>query len=88
MASARRLLCICAMNALVLGAVLAPAFAERVKFCAREGDICFLKQRAVVRYGTRETYVERTASGRVQCSNVLFGDPAPNYPKVCLIVED
>ena len=90
MTSLTKLLGICAINVLVLGGThVAPALAERVKLCANEGQECWLKKRAVVRYGQPgDTYTEKTATGRIPCTNEFFGDPTPRRQKVCWIVEE
>lgn len=51
--------------------------------CASEGSLCTFSGSAEVRYGTATSYVTRTASGSIACSNAVFGDPAPGIVKSC-----
>lgn len=51
--------------------------------CAREGQMCQLDGRGVVRYGVDGQWSSRVLSGRILCGNDLFGDPAPQQPKRC-----
>lgn len=51
--------------------------------CAVEGGVCRVTGAAQVRYGARSTYVVRTVSGAVSCSNAVFGDPLPGVVKSC-----
>jgi hypothetical protein len=51
--------------------------------CAQEGQTCRVNGRAMVRYGVPGNWATRSVSGSVLCSNLAFGDPAPNSPKRC-----
>ncbi len=53
--------------------------------CANEGEVCRVSERGVVRYGVPGNWATRSVRGDVLCSNVAFGDPAPNEPKRCEI---
>ena len=54
--------------------------------CAREGDFCDFRGRAVVRYGARGRYVQDVFRNGVDCSNDAFGDdPAPGAHKACYV---
>lgn len=53
--------------------------------CATEGTWCQLSGSAQVRYGTASTYVIKTLTGPVACTNAVFGDPAPGYAKSCSV---
>ncbi len=53
--------------------------------CAREGEVCRVATRALVRYGVPGSWATRSVRGDVMCSNEAFGDPAPNTPKRCEI---
>ena len=52
--------------------------------CAGEGGTCSFAGARTVRYGANGTYVTRTVTGSIVCSNAAFGgDPLPNVPKQC-----
>ena len=51
--------------------------------CATEGGTCSIPGSAQVRYGSATTFVTKTASGSVGCSNDVFGDPVPGVVKTC-----
>ena len=52
--------------------------------CAREGELCRVQGRAVVRYGADGSFTERSVrGGSVACTNANFGDPAPGRRKFC-----
>ncbi|MDX8441988.1 hypothetical protein [Mesorhizobium australafricanum] len=54
--------------------------------CAREGEFCDFRGRAVVRYGARGRYAQDVFRNGVDCSNDTFGDdPAPGAHKNCYI---
>ncbi|WP_292392462.1 hypothetical protein [Mesorhizobium sp.] len=54
--------------------------------CAREGDFCDFRGRAMVRYGARGRYTQDVFRNGVDCSNEAFGDdPAPGAHKRCYI---
>ncbi len=42
----------------------------------------------VVRYGTSESFVEKTVSGSARCNNITFGgDPTPGVRKQCSVCQ-
>ncbi|WP_040712438.1 S-layer homology domain-containing protein [Paenibacillus curdlanolyticus] len=51
-------------------------------YCADEGDYCYFQGEQEVRYGNGD-YASDIFIGGVDCSNTVFGDPAPGVPKVC-----
>jgi len=51
--------------------------------CASEGGTCSFSGTREVRYGSGTTFVSRTVTGSVACSNNVFGDPTPNVAKTC-----
>jgi hypothetical protein len=51
--------------------------------CASEGGTCTFSGTREVRYGSGTTFVSRTVTGSVACSNAVFGDPTPNVAKTC-----
>lgn len=52
--------------------------------CAYQNQVCdFPTETRKVRYGAGNTWVTRTATGRIDCNNVTFGDPLPGTPKTC-----
>jgi hypothetical protein len=54
------------------------------RLCANEGEVCRLPQGNVrVRYGNDNRYAVREARTAVNCTNEVFGDPAPNVAKQC-----
>jgi len=56
--------------------------------CANEGGTCTFSGTHEVRYGSGTTFVSRTVSGSVACSNAVFGDPTPNVAKTCSYAAD
>jgi outer membrane biosynthesis protein TonB len=52
-------------------------------FCANENGACSFAGTKQVRYGYASTYVTKTFSSGVTCSNSVFGDPLPGADKVC-----
>ena len=56
--------------------------------CANEGGTCTFSGTREVRYGSGTTFVSRTVSGSVACSNAVFGDPTPNVAKTCSYAAD
>jgi uncharacterized repeat protein (TIGR01451 family) len=52
-------------------------------FCADEGERCAFAATAEVRYGVDGTYATGTFTDGVECSNAVFGDPAPGVVKHC-----
>ena len=76
--------------ALVLGGALAaapPVWAQTLVPCAPENGFCRVPYPTQVVYGVpgRRASVEVDGRG-VQCSNGVFGDPAPGIPKRCAYV--
>lgn len=74
----------------VLAPLVAPASAAQLQRCASENGICQLPYPAEVVYGTggRNTsrFIDRP---QVNCSNRVFGDPAPGQKKSCsFVVQD
>ena len=59
---------------------------EEVKLvrCAREGEFCDFYGTREVRYGADRRWVSGVFSNGVQCTNRIFGDPAPNVVKSCV----
>ncbi|WP_348629163.1 hypothetical protein [Mesorhizobium sp. WSM3859] len=54
--------------------------------CAKEGEFCDFRGRAVVRYGARGRYAQDVFRNGVNCSNDSFGDdPAPGAHKNCYV---
>ena len=51
--------------------------------CAAENGNCAFSGTHEVRYGAGTSFVTRTVTGSVACSNAVFGDPAPNVVKSC-----
>jgi serine protease len=51
--------------------------------CASEGGTCTFSGTRDVRYGTATSYVTKTFTGSVACTNTVFGDPARGYVKSC-----
>jgi serine protease len=51
--------------------------------CATEGGTCTFSGTRDVRYGTATSYVTKTFTGSVACTNAVFGDPAHGYVKSC-----
>jgi probable HAF family extracellular repeat protein len=56
--------------------------------CAREGQTCEYAGPREVRYGANGTYVYKTFTGPVQCTNAAFGDPLPGVDKFCSYAND
>jgi len=56
--------------------------------CANEGGTCTFSGTHEVRYGSGTTFVSRTVTGSVACSNAVFGDPTPNVAKTCSYAAD
>ncbi|SFV17834.1 galactose oxidase early set domain-containing protein, partial [Pseudoduganella namucuonensis] len=59
-----------------------PTGAEWVR-CAAEDQTCTFSGTLQVRYGANGSYAYRTATGPIQCSNAVFGDPAFGVAKSC-----
>ena len=51
--------------------------------CAAEGGVCSFSGTRDVRYGTATSFVTKTFTGSVKCSNSVFGDPARGVVKSC-----
>lgn len=66
-------------------AVAAAAAANEVRWeqCARESQTCSFTGTRQVRYGTASSYVTRSFTSSVSCSNSVFGDPAVAQTKWC-----
>lgn len=56
--------------------------------CAKESQTCTFSGTRQVRYGTPTTFVVRTFTGSVSCSNSVFGDPAVAQTKWCWYAQD
>ncbi|TQK05266.1 hypothetical protein [Herbaspirillum sp. SJZ107] len=65
------------------GAAATPPATTGWTQCANEGGTCTFSGTREVRYGSGTTFVSRTVSGSVACSNAVFGDPTPNVAKTC-----
>jgi len=53
--------------------------------CANEGGTCTFSGTREVRYGAGNTFVSKTATGSVACTNAVFGDPTPGVAKTCSV---
>ena len=51
--------------------------------CAGEGSTCTFSGTRDVRYGAGTSFVTKTFTGSVVCSNTVFGDPAKGQLKTC-----
>ena len=51
--------------------------------CAVEDATCVFSGSRSVRYGANGAYAYQTATGSIQCSNAVFGDPAFGADKTC-----
>src|SRR6478672_1579991 len=51
--------------------------------CAVEYGVCSFSGTRQVRYGFNGQYAVRTATGRIECSNEVFGDPFVGADKAC-----
>ncbi len=51
--------------------------------CAKEDGTCNVPSTSTVRYGYGGKYFTKTVTGKVQCSNSVFGDPYPGVDKTC-----
>ena len=56
--------------------------------CAGEGGTCTFTGTRVVRYGAGTSFVTKTFTGSVVCSNTVFGDPAHGQLKTCSYSSD
>jgi hypothetical protein len=61
--------------------------ASRWKRIAGEGETMTFTSATEVRYGTGTTWFEANMNGTGQCSNAMFGDPAPGLAKECQVIE-
>jgi hypothetical protein len=61
----------------------APAPGTGWTTCASENGTCTFSGTAQVRYGAGSTFVTKTATGSIACTNAVFGDPTPNTAKTC-----
>ncbi|MCS0633620.1 S8 family peptidase [Telluria mixta] len=52
-------------------------------YCAAENGTCSFTGTRDVRYGTATSFVTKTFTGSVKCSNAVFGDPAHGVVKSC-----
>lgn len=64
------------------GSALLPEAATWTE-CAAEGHVCEFTGTREVRYGADGTYVFKTVTGPVACSDDIFGDPLPGAAKSC-----
>ncbi len=64
-----------------------PAFAGDWAQCAPENGHCRFYGEQRVAYGAGQRWTYRNARDGIDCSNHVFGDPAPNVRKVCLIYD-
>ena len=55
--------------------------------CAGENGTCSFSGTKLIAYGSNGTYVYKTASNSISCSNSTFGDPTPGSVKYCYIVN-
>lgn len=68
----------------MLGSFASAIAAETVwTRCADEGQICRFSGTSNVRYGANGAYAYKTATGSIECTNAVFGDPAYGYYKSC-----
>lgn len=51
--------------------------------CATEGGVCVVPGTREVRYGANGVYKTKVATGSVECSNAVFGDPLKKKVKSC-----
>jgi parallel beta-helix repeat protein len=54
-------------------------------FCAFEGGFCAFTGTKDVRYGANGFYSYKAVTDGIACSNSVFGDPAPNVQKQCMM---
>lgn len=60
-----------------------PASAGEWIACAGENQTCKVPGTRMVRYGVDDQWSMKKATDRIQCSNDIFGDPAPGKSKAC-----
>lgn len=51
--------------------------------CASEWAVCSFSGTQQVRYGGNNIYAYKTATGSIECTNAVFGDPLPGGVKTC-----
>lgn len=56
--------------------------------CAQEGSYCGFSGSRQVRYGTDGHWREGRFRNGIQCSNQVFGDPAPGRKKACYVADN
>jgi hypothetical protein len=64
-------------------AASAPAPTVTWTACANEGSTCSFSGTHQVRYGAEGLYVTKTFTGKVACTNAVFGDPMHGVAKSC-----
>jgi RHS repeat-associated protein len=52
-------------------------------FCSNEWDNCEVPAKAIVRYGANNTYVYKSVTEQISCTNFNFGDPISGVVKTC-----
>lgn len=63
----------------------APAWAGEWVQCAPENGECNFSGEQRVAYGIDGRWTYRNARDGIDCNNRVFGDPAPNQVKICMI---
>jgi serine protease len=71
-----------AVNA-ALGSTTTTTTTPTWTYCAAENGTCSFTGTRDVRYGTATSFVTKTFTGSVKCSNSVFGDPAHGVVKSC-----
>jgi serine protease len=71
-----------AVNA-ALGSTTTTTTTPTWTYCAAENGTCSFTGTRDVRYGTATSFVTKTFTGSVKCSNSVFGDPAYGIAKSC-----
>jgi serine protease len=74
-----------AVNAALASVTTTPPATTTVTWttCATEGGTCSFSGTRDVRYGTATSFVTKTFTSSVKCSNAVFGDPAHGFVKSC-----
>jgi len=74
-----------AVNAALASATTTPPSTTTVTWttCATEGGTCSFSGTRDVRYGTATSFVTKTFTSKVACTNAVFGDPAHGIVKSC-----
>ena len=70
------------------GAQLAASSSVTWTKCADEWGTCSFTGTRQVRYGTTGLYASQTATSSIECTNAVFGDPAPTFAKTCEYSSD